>query len=81
MGLNQQKNIAKRNADFDLSVLDSRGAGDNFSVTAAIKAPLTSTQIQRILCQMDSFLLIMLVRKKSFLMNQSPFFSRSQLVT
>lgn len=43
MGLNQQKNIAKRNADFDLSVLDSRGAGDNFSVTAAIKAPLTST--------------------------------------
>ncbi|UHP10700.1 hypothetical protein LAX80_002630 [Listeria marthii] len=41
--LNKQKNIAKRSAGFDLSVLDSRGADSQFSVTAAIKAPLTST--------------------------------------
>ncbi|EIQ6628503.1 hypothetical protein LVN87_000078 [Listeria monocytogenes] len=41
--LNQQKNIAKRNADFDLSVLDSRGSGGKFSVTATVKSPLTST--------------------------------------
>lgn len=43
MELNQQKNIAKRNADFDLSVLDSRGSGGKFSVTATVKTPLTST--------------------------------------
>ncbi|MBC1567913.1 hypothetical protein HCJ20_03185 [Listeria sp. FSL L7-1425] len=41
--LNKQKNIAKRNADFDLSVLDSRGADSQFSVTATVKSPLTST--------------------------------------
>ncbi|MBC2266574.1 hypothetical protein HCB38_01915 [Listeria sp. FSL L7-0083] len=41
--LNNQKSIAKRNTDFDLSVLDSRGAGSKFSVTASVKSPLTST--------------------------------------
>ncbi|MBM5721613.1 hypothetical protein [Listeria ivanovii] len=38
-----QQNIAKRNADFDMSVLDSRGAGKSFRVTARIPSPLTST--------------------------------------
>lgn len=41
--LANQKNIAKRNADFDMSVLDSRGEGNSFRITAAIQAPLTST--------------------------------------
>ncbi|MBC1386152.1 hypothetical protein [Listeria innocua] len=41
--LNNQKSIAKRNTGFDLSVLDSRGAGSQFSVTASVKSPLTST--------------------------------------
>lgn len=81
MGLNQQKNIAKRNADFDLSVLDSRGAGDNFSVTAAIKAPLTSTANSAHTLPNGLIFIDNAGEKKSFLMNQSPFFSRSQLVT
>lgn len=38
-----QQNIAKRNADFDMSVLDSRGADKSFRVTARIPSPLTST--------------------------------------
>ncbi|MBC1769151.1 hypothetical protein HCA16_01095 [Listeria welshimeri] len=41
--LNKQKNIAKRKEDFDLSILDSRGADSGFSVTATVKSPLTST--------------------------------------
>ncbi|MBC6179029.1 hypothetical protein HB806_14575, partial [Listeria welshimeri] len=41
--LANQKNIAKRNTDFDMSVLDSRGEGNSFRITAAIQSPLTPT--------------------------------------
>ncbi|PZG54708.1 hypothetical protein C1909_00735 [Listeria ivanovii] len=41
--LAKQKNIAKRTPDFAMSVLDSRGVGSKFRVTASIQTPLTST--------------------------------------
>ncbi|EAF9900808.1 hypothetical protein A7B70_14620 [Listeria monocytogenes] len=41
--LNNQKNTANLSPGFDLSVLDSRGGGNQFRVTATMKSPLTST--------------------------------------
>lgn len=43
ISLQNQKNIAKRNDSFAMSVQDSRGSGSKFRVTAAINSPLTST--------------------------------------